>query len=173
MLIAIDGPAASGKGTLARRLAAHFGLRHLDTGLTYRAAASALMDAGRPLDDETIRTADTAWTAEDLRSALLGSRHDLIFLAGHFSAGQGSLEPEVRLMAYHDLIADQISSTSAFLVGGTPFVTSGAKPARDSYEASLGLHYRLGAVSLGVSYDYLSKADFSSDTVQARVRYDF
>ncbi|MNQ89553.1 Outer membrane protein B precursor [compost metagenome] len=94
-------------------------------------------------------------------------------LAGNFGAGQGRLEPEARLMAYHDLIADQVSSTSAFLVGGTPFVTSGAKPARDSYEASLGLTYRLGAVSLGASYGYLSKADYSADTVQARVRYDF
>ena len=50
MIIAIDGPAASGKGTLARRLAAHFGLPHLDTGLLYRATARALMDAGLPLD---------------------------------------------------------------------------------------------------------------------------
>ncbi|MCI5077983.1 (d)CMP kinase [Oricola sp.] len=50
--IAIDGPAASGKGTLARRIAAHYGFRHLDTGLTYRAVAKALMDAGQPLDDE-------------------------------------------------------------------------------------------------------------------------
>jgi len=51
MIIAIDGPAASGKGTLGKRLAAHFGLRHLDTGLLYRAVAKALRDAGRPLDD--------------------------------------------------------------------------------------------------------------------------
>jgi cytidylate kinase len=51
MMIAIDGPAASGKGTLARRLAAHYGLRHLDTGLTYRAVAAALVDDGRQLDD--------------------------------------------------------------------------------------------------------------------------
>ena len=50
--VAIDGPAASGKGTLARRLAAHFGLRHLDTGLTYRAVAEALLRAGAGLDDE-------------------------------------------------------------------------------------------------------------------------
>ena len=49
MIIAIDGPAASGKGTLGRRLAAHFGLRHLDTGLIYRAVAKALLDAGQPL----------------------------------------------------------------------------------------------------------------------------
>src|SRR6185312_14939255 len=51
MIIAIDGPAASGKGTLAKRLAAHYGLRHLDTGLIYRAVAKALLDAGHPLDD--------------------------------------------------------------------------------------------------------------------------
>ena len=52
MVIAIDGPAASGKGTLAKRLAAHYGLPHLDTGLLYRAVARALLDAGRPLEDE-------------------------------------------------------------------------------------------------------------------------
>jgi cytidylate kinase len=52
MLIALDGPAASGKGTLARRLATHFGLPHLDTGLLYRATARSLMEAGERLDDE-------------------------------------------------------------------------------------------------------------------------
>ena len=46
MIIAIDGPAASGKGTLGKRLAAHYGLRHLDTGFLYRAVAKALLDAG-------------------------------------------------------------------------------------------------------------------------------
>ena len=51
MIIAIDGPAASGKGTLAKRLAAHYGLRHLDTGLIYRAVAKSLLDAGTSLDD--------------------------------------------------------------------------------------------------------------------------
>src|SRR5262249_12892188 len=53
MIIAIDGPAASGKGTLGKHLAAHFGLRHLDTGLLYRAVAKALLDQGAPLDDRT------------------------------------------------------------------------------------------------------------------------
>jgi cytidylate kinase len=52
MIIAIDGPAASGKGTIARRLAAHYNLPHLDTGLLYRATARALMEAGERLDDE-------------------------------------------------------------------------------------------------------------------------
>jgi cytidylate kinase len=51
MIIALDGPAASGKGTLGKKLAVHFGLRHLDTGLLYRAVAKTLMDAGRPLTD--------------------------------------------------------------------------------------------------------------------------
>jgi len=54
LIIAIDGPAASGKGTLARRLAAHYGLPHLDTGLTYRAVAHALMQVGLPLDNEKL-----------------------------------------------------------------------------------------------------------------------
>lgn len=45
-VVAIDGPAASGKGTLARRLAERFGLAHLDTGKLYRAAACVVLDAG-------------------------------------------------------------------------------------------------------------------------------
>jgi cytidylate kinase len=51
MIIAIDGPAASGKGTLARRLATHYGLPHLDTGLLYRATAASLLQAERDLHD--------------------------------------------------------------------------------------------------------------------------
>lgn len=51
MIIAIDGPAASGKGTLGKRLAAHYGLAHLDTGLIYRAVAKALIDAGQSPGD--------------------------------------------------------------------------------------------------------------------------
>ena len=51
MIIAIDGPAASGKGTLARRLATHYALPHLDTGLLYRATAALLIDQGRSLAD--------------------------------------------------------------------------------------------------------------------------
>ena len=53
-VIAIDGPAAAGKGTLSRRIADTYGFQHLDTGLTYRATAKALLDAGLPLDDEQV-----------------------------------------------------------------------------------------------------------------------
>ena len=52
MIIAIDGPAASGKGTLARRLAAHYGYHHLDTGVIYRAVAHAVLSAGLDLNNE-------------------------------------------------------------------------------------------------------------------------
>lgn len=52
LIIAIDGPAASGKGTLARRLATRFGLPHLDTGLTFRAVAHAMLAQDLPQSDE-------------------------------------------------------------------------------------------------------------------------
>ena len=51
MIIAIDGPAASGKGTIAKQVASVYGLHHLDTGLLYRAVAKAVLDAGHSPDD--------------------------------------------------------------------------------------------------------------------------
>jgi cytidylate kinase len=51
MIIAVDGPAASGKGTIARALARHFGLPHMDTGLLYRAVALNLIRRGGNPDD--------------------------------------------------------------------------------------------------------------------------
>ncbi len=54
MIIAIDGPAASGKGTLGKRLAAHYRYRHLDTGVIYRAVAKSMLDAGAELTDEML-----------------------------------------------------------------------------------------------------------------------
>ena len=67
-IIAIDGPAASGKGTIARALAAHFGFHHLDTGLLYRATGAKGGDpvtAARSLDASDLARAD-------LRSAEAG-----------------------------------------------------------------------------------------------------
>ncbi|MBX3512387.1 MAG: (d)CMP kinase [Xanthobacteraceae bacterium] len=51
MIITVDGPAASGKGTLAKKLAAHYGLPHLDTGLLYRGVGYLMMQSGHALDD--------------------------------------------------------------------------------------------------------------------------
>ncbi len=51
MIIAIDGPAASGKGTLGKRLSEHFGFAHLDTGLLYRAVARVMLDRDIDLTD--------------------------------------------------------------------------------------------------------------------------
>jgi CMP/dCMP kinase len=51
MIITIDGPAASGKGTIARRVAEHYRLPHLDTGLLYRGVAIRLLDRGLALED--------------------------------------------------------------------------------------------------------------------------
>jgi len=67
MIIAIDGPAASGKGTLGKRLAKHYGYRHLDTGVIYRAVAKALLDAGADLDPE--RFGDPALKTQDVGDA--------------------------------------------------------------------------------------------------------
>jgi cytidylate kinase len=53
LIVAVDGPAASGKGTIARALAAHYGLPHMDTGLLYRAVALNLLSwGGDPSDEE-------------------------------------------------------------------------------------------------------------------------
>jgi cytidylate kinase len=54
--IAIDGPAAAGKGTLSRLIADAYGFHHLDTGLTYRAVAKVLLDSHLPLDNEAVAT---------------------------------------------------------------------------------------------------------------------
>ncbi|MFS8037096.1 (d)CMP kinase [Xanthobacter sp. AM11] len=83
MIIAIDGPAASGKGTLARRLAAHYGLPHLDTGLLYRAVGARCLAAGT-LDDEAAsaqaaRELDVdALDPDALRTAALGEAASVV-----------------------------------------------------------------------------------------------
>ena len=76
MIIAIDGPAASGKGTIARRLAAHYRLPHLDTGLLYRATAASLLQADKDLNDveAAVAAARSLGLMEFDESALRGAR---------------------------------------------------------------------------------------------------
>ncbi|HOV04031.1 MAG TPA: (d)CMP kinase [Hyphomicrobiales bacterium] len=92
MIIAIDGPAASGKGTLARRLAAHYGLNHLDTGLLYRAVGRAMLDKG--LDPANAEAATAAAEALDL--AGLGSDPRLREEAAGEAASVVAAIPSVR-----------------------------------------------------------------------------
>ena len=104
MIIAIDGPAASGKGTLGKKLAAHYGLRHLDTGLIYRAVAKALIDTGRLPDDIA--------AAVDVAHALDPTRFDEKVLKSHAvgeAASVVSAIPEVRaaLLAFQQDFADK------------------------------------------------------------------
>ena len=96
MIIAIDGPAASGKGTLAKKLAAHYGLRHLDTGLLYRAVALAVLTAGhKPSDrDHAIAAAKTIDPATFDETAL--KRYDVGEAASVVSA-----IPEVRAALFN------------------------------------------------------------------------
>jgi cytidylate kinase len=84
MIIAIDGPAASGKGTIARRLAQHYGLAHLDTGLLYRATARVLLDSGLRLDDPVRAVAAarglalTDFEEDKLRGAKMGEAASIV-----------------------------------------------------------------------------------------------
>ena len=77
MIIAVDGPAASGKGTIARALARHYGLPHLDTGLLYRAVAASVLREGlapaREADAVAATSFDDALLADPaLRSDAVG-----------------------------------------------------------------------------------------------------
>lgn len=90
MIIAVDGPAASGKGTIASALAAHYGLPMLDTGLLYRAVGLTLLRAGQDPADETVATAacefaDAIMDDPAIRSEAVGQ-----------AASQASEHPAVR-----------------------------------------------------------------------------
>jgi len=90
MIIAVDGPTASGKGTIAKALAAHFGLPHLDTGLLYRAVGRQVALNGSDPDNEADALAacdfpDTLLADPELRSEASGGL-----------ASRVSIHPKVR-----------------------------------------------------------------------------
>ena len=91
MIIAIDGPAAAGKGTLARRVAVHFNIAYLDTGLLYRAVGKKVLDASNdPEDAVAAETVARALNAQDLNAN--GLRVDAVAQA----ASKVSAVPGVR-----------------------------------------------------------------------------
>ena len=102
MIVAIDGPAASGKGTLAKRVAAHYGLPHLDTGLLYRAVARDALANAIDLDD----AAGAAGVAEALEVATLADP-DLRTAEIGEAASRVARHPAVRtvLLAYQRTFA--------------------------------------------------------------------
>ncbi|QEL24284.1 (d)CMP kinase [Bosea sp. F3-2] len=84
LVIAVDGPAASGKGTLARRLAAHYGLPYLDTGLLYRMVARAMLDTDHDIRDaaaaeQIVNSFDeTAFPEDRLRGREIGEAASVV-----------------------------------------------------------------------------------------------
>ncbi len=97
--VAIDGPAAAGKGTISKAVAAHFGFAHLDTGLLYRAVGAGVLAGGDAVtvaktldpaqfDQDSLRTPEVAQAASrvavdpDVRSALLQFQRDFAEKAG-------------------------------------------------------------------------------------------
>ena len=88
LIIAVDGPAASGKGTIAARLARTYGLPHLDTGLLYRAVGLGVLDAGGDLDDEAFAegvalSLDVAGLSDDARLTTGEAGEAASRVAGH------------------------------------------------------------------------------------------
>lgn len=148
-------------------------------GYTYHISPSVLVEprlAARyslvDIDGYREKGSSAALKVEDQRFevAELGAG---LRVAGSFPLGNGTFEPQAKVMAYHDFIGDEVNSTSTFVSGNTPFVTSGASAVRNSYEAGVGADYHLGAVTVGLNYDYVGKSDFEANTFTAKVRYDF
>ncbi|OOH83025.1 autotransporter outer membrane beta-barrel domain-containing protein [Pseudomonas koreensis] len=94
-------------------------------------------------------------------------------LAADFALGTGSLEPEAKVMAWHDVIGDKVATSSSFVLGGDSFTSRGTTPVRDSYELGLGANYRMGTWSVGGSYNYVTASGFNADGFTAKVRYAF
>ena len=144
---------------------------HLDNGLLLEPRAAARY-ARVDIDSFREKGSIAALDVHDQRYevAELGAG---LRVAGNLPLAQGSLQPQATLMIYHDFAADQINTNASFTFGGSPFLATGASPARTRYEAGLGLDYVMGSTTFGVSYDYSGKEDFHADTLQAKVRYDF
>jgi len=111
MIIAVDGPTASGKGTIAKALAAHFGLPHLDTGLLYRAVGRQVqLDGGNPDDPHDALAgcdfADSLLDDDILRSEEVGG-----------FASRVSVHPQVRHALYERQRAFATQDSGAVLDG--------------------------------------------------------
>lgn len=111
MIIAVDGPTASGKGTIAKALAAHFGLPHLDTGLLYRAVGRQVQLNGGNPDDPADALAACGFADSLLDDEVLRSEE-----VGGF-ASRVSVHPPVRRALYERQRAFALQEGGAVLDG--------------------------------------------------------
>lgn len=111
MIIAVDGPTASGKGTIAKALASRFGLPHLDTGLLYRAVGRQVMLGGGNPDD-----ADDALAACEFSDTLLAEKILRSEEVGSL-ASRVSVHPQVRRALYKRQRAFALQPGGAVLDG--------------------------------------------------------
>lgn len=111
MIIAVDGPTASGKGTIAKALAAHFGLPHLDTGLLYRAVGRQVELNGGDADNPSDALAACDFSDELLADEILRSEH----VGG--LASRVSIHPAVREALYQRQRAFALQPGGAVLDG--------------------------------------------------------
>lgn len=142
----------SDEATLEPRVAARYSNVHMD-GYNEKGSSAAL------------RTGSQRYEVGELGAGLR--------LAANLPLSTGSLQPEATLMAYHDLMGDRVAQTSRFVLGGSAFSTTGASVARNSYEASLGLNYKVSALTLGAAYTRQARSGFDADGVMIKARYDF
>lgn len=148
--VAIDGPAAAGKGTVSKAVAAHFGFAHLDTGLLYRAVGAKVlagMDAieaaqtlmADDLDDETLRTPAVAQAASkvavisEVRAALLDFQRSFATRAG----GAVLDGRDIGTVICPDAAAKLFVTASAEVRAQRRFAELAAKGITDSYETVL------------------------------------
>ena len=110
-VIAIDGPAASGKGTLADRIAAHYGFARLDSGRLYRAVAKRLMDGGGDGGDGRVCNQEIPLGAD------LVGQHDIVAVEPAYEAAPGALDQPVA-RAGNALVALRAGETDAAVTGG-------------------------------------------------------
>jgi cytidylate kinase len=111
VIIAVDGPTASGKGTIAKALAAHFGLPHLDTGLLYRAVGRQVQLHGGDPDDAGDALAACDFADSLLDDAILRSEK----VGGY--ASRVSVHPEVRRALYERQRAFALQDSGAVIDG--------------------------------------------------------
>jgi len=111
MIIAVDGPTASGKGTIAKALAAHFALPHLDTGLLYRAVGRQVQLVGGNPDDAHVALAACEFSDSLLDDEILRSEE----VGGY--ASRVSVHPPVRRALYERQRAFALQEVGAVLDG--------------------------------------------------------